>query len=74
MPLMDREYHVVYMPLNKDGNGPASPDEAIYDTWEVWDSVNNTLVICMSEAHAEEIVWALNSVPLYNGNVQEFDT
>lgn len=36
---------VVHMPLNKDGNGPASPEETVKVVWEVWDSACQTVSV-----------------------------
>lgn len=65
-------YHVVYMPLDADGNGPELVNP-VYDTWEVWNYINETVVACFSEQQAQEIVLALNKSPLYEGSVMEFE-
>jgi len=38
----NRWYYVIVMPLDEDGNGPASDQECHKITWEVWDQVCET--------------------------------
>lgn len=71
---MDQEYIVAYRGLDKDGKVTQVEDNTIYDTFEVWDSYNNPVCVCFTEEHADSIVAVLNAVPLYHGNIKEFDT
>ena len=36
-------YFVVYMPLTKDGQGPATAEETAQETWEVWNHIHQSI-------------------------------
>lgn len=50
----------IYMPLNKDGHGPASPEETTLETWEVWDQVCQCICKCNSKEDAAYIARLIN--------------
>lgn len=54
--------YAISMPLDKNGNGPASPEETTFVTFEVWDQVANYICKGASKEDAEHIARLLNEV------------
>lgn len=49
------------MPLNKDGMGPADPDETVLTTYQVWDQVCQVICTCANEDDAKMIAELINA-------------
>lgn len=49
------------MPVNKDGNGPAEPDETVAVLHEVWDNMMQTVCTCPSEDMARRVATGLSA-------------
>ncbi len=58
--LSKTHYFVVEMPLDRFGQGPASPEEAVKTVWQVWDDVFNTVAVFASEFEALKMLEKLN--------------
>jgi DNA-binding NarL/FixJ family response regulator len=54
-------YAYIPVPLTKDGNGPASPEETVSISHEVWDECFLPVATCQSEEAARMVADALNA-------------
>lgn len=54
-------FYYMPMPINADGNGPASPDETIRVLHEVWDQLCQSVCTCADEVVAHFIADSLNA-------------
>ncbi len=56
-------FHVIDMPIDKDGAGPAEGDAVVRTVYEVWDAANVTVAECAAPDIADFITNLLNSHP-----------
>jgi len=52
--------YAIGMPLNKDGMGPASPEETVVTRYQVWDQVCQVICECDNEDDATAIAALIN--------------
>jgi hypothetical protein len=60
------------MPINKDGHGPADPEETIWIQHEVWSSNNLAIGSFASKSIAEAVAAALNYVNSLPGGMKHY--
>ncbi|WP_457659569.1 hypothetical protein [Sinorhizobium medicae] len=58
-------YYYMPMPVDEDGNGPASEDETASIIHEVWGQESLTVCVCGNEAMARFVASALNASGMF---------
>jgi hypothetical protein len=68
----ESKWYLIPMPLNKDGDGPADPEETVKTVYEIWD--NNLEAICTcSNLKAARYMLHLKSLQEYEDGLISID-